>query len=94
MLISGTGGENRAGSQSGFVVLRWEPGNPKRIGYSLRVIDTDVNVFNEADGIMKQEAQEEQPQYEKDEHVIHKFFVESNWLKQIFYTIKNFLGLD
>jgi 3',5'-cyclic AMP phosphodiesterase CpdA len=47
MLISGTGGENRGPGKSGFVVLTWWPSNPKRIGYRLRVVDTQPNVFSE-----------------------------------------------
>ncbi len=47
MLISGTGGENRGPGKSGFVVLTWSPGNPKRIGYRLQEVDTQVNVFSE-----------------------------------------------
>jgi 3',5'-cyclic AMP phosphodiesterase CpdA len=47
LLISGTGGEVLGDGRAGFVVLRWEPKNPKRIGYYFRHIDTEVNVYNE-----------------------------------------------
>lgn len=92
MLISGTGGENRAGTQSGFIVLRWEPGNPKRIGYSLKVIDTEVNVYNESEGIMKQEAFEDAPLYEKHEPYIERQSVEPNWFIRIFAKIRDLLS--
>jgi predicted phosphodiesterase len=44
MLISGTGGELRGDGPVGYIVLRWDPLNPKRIGYTLRKIDVDVNI--------------------------------------------------
>ncbi len=78
MLISGAGGENRSGGRSGFVVLRWEPHNPKRIGYSLRYIDTEVNVFDESQPETEQERQEEVVS-EQDEHIIYKDRVEPWW---------------
>jgi hypothetical protein len=71
MLISGTGGENRGDGKSGYIVLTWNPENPKRIGYRLRYVDTEVNVFNEAI------PQEQQVHSEWDD-LIHKTKLEDN----------------
>ena len=46
LLISGAGGEVSGGRRPGYIVLTWEPANPKRLGYLIREIDIDVNVFN------------------------------------------------
>lgn len=59
MLISGTGGENRGTGRSGFVVLTWDPSNSKRVGYHLKYVDTQVNVFN--DTLTPQEEAERHP---------------------------------
>lgn len=76
MLISGTGGGNRGDGASGYVVLRWEPSNPKKIGYSLRNVDTIVNVFD-ASGVQKQEASLDW------EEAIEKNRVEDPWYHRI-----------
>ncbi len=82
MLISGTGGENRGVGKSGFITMKWSPANPKRIGYNLRVVDLQPNVFNEAD-----------PQQQEEHHewkdAIDKSRVESNWIQK-FLSIFNF----
>ena len=82
MLISGTGGENRGEGVSGYVVLRWDPSNPKRVGYSLRHVDTLVNVFNE-------------PQMQEDphdhwDHQIRKVRVEAPWYEELGNYLKSY----
>lgn len=72
LLISGTGGENLNDTQAGYVVLTWQPSNPKRIGYSLRKLDTDVVIVDESP-IQEQEAEDEV------EYLINKRWVEAPW---------------
>lgn len=88
MLISGTGGENRAGTRSGFVVLRWQPSNPKRIGYTLRYIETEPNVFSET-------VPQEQQVFDDDngEYVINKSRVGSSWFSRFAKSLLDKIGL-
>lgn len=83
VLISGTGGENLGDGRPGFVVLRWEPSNPKRIGYSLRYVDTQVNVVNEAE----MQGQEEKHEDESD-HIIRKNRVNKSWMSNFLNQFK------
>lgn len=84
MLISGTGGEILGGGRPGFVILRWEPHNPKRVGYSFRYIDVDVNVFaDEPADPVKQEQSDEEP-----EDIINKQGVEEPWFYKTMDKIK------
>lgn len=78
LLISGTGGEILGGGRPGYVILRWEPQNPKRIGYSLKYVDTEVNVFNET---------QEQVEGEESEYIINKNKVEANLLMRMFRSL-------
>jgi predicted phosphodiesterase len=81
LLISGTGGEVLGDGKPGFIVLRWEPSNPKRIGYSLREVDTQVSVINED----IQQQQEPRPEDVEGEHIIHKDKVEEKtWYERLF----------
>lgn len=82
MLISGTGGEVLGDGRAGYIVLRWEPQNPKRIGYSLRYVDTQVNVVDDS-GIEAQTAKHE----DQEDDIIRKSRVEkggwfSNFMNQ------------
>lgn len=84
MLITGTGGENLNDTQAGYVVLTWQPSNPKRIGYSLRRLDTEVVLVDESTGAQEQEAHDE------IEYFINKRWVEAPWWARIL----SLLGLD
>lgn len=82
MLISGTGGENRGDGASGYIVLRWDPSNPKRVGYSLRKVDTITNVYND-------------PQLQEDpddhwDHQIRKSRVENPWYEELGIYLKSY----
>lgn len=80
MLISGTGGENRGDGKSGYIVLTWNPGNPKRIGYRFRYVDTEVNVFNE-DTPQEQETHTEWDDFIPKTKLVDNIFVRFwNWL--------------
>lgn len=83
LLISGTGGEVLGDGRPGYIVLRWEPSNPKRIGYSLRYVDTQVNVIDES----QIQAQTEKHEDEQD-HIISKKRVESSWLSNFLNQFK------
>lgn len=72
MLISGAGGETRDGNRAGYIVLTWVPSNPKRIGYSIRYVETQTNVVD--DDVQKQEAEVET----EAEHIIPKRRVEDS----------------
>lgn len=69
LLISGTGGEVLGNEKPGYIVLRWEPSNPKRIGYRLREVDMDVSIVQE------QEFEETRPE-EEVSHIIDRDHVE------------------
>lgn len=82
MLLSGTGGENRGTGKSGFVVLNWEPSNPKRIGYRLVQVDTEVNVFSDN---LIQEQQVDYPEEINKTHLRENSFkIIWNWFKSLF----------
>jgi tartrate-resistant acid phosphatase type 5 len=76
MLISGTGGENRGTGPSGYVILTWNPTNPKRIGYRLKEVDTQVYVYDES-------TPEEQEEKEHWDDNIQKSRLEENILMKI-----------
>lgn len=44
MLISGAGGELHGGGRPGYIVLTWEPSNPKKLGYYIQYFDSEVTV--------------------------------------------------
>lgn len=79
LLISGTGGEVTEG-KPGYIVLSWNPKNPRAIGYTLREIDIAPNVY---------EAQEEvdlgyAPMIKRsyvEENILTRFW---HWIKKIF----------
>lgn len=73
MLISGAGGEVRGKDKPGFVVLNWQPGNPRRLGYVIKHVDVTPGVF---DDTQYEEAEGEA------EHVINKTHVEDNVLSR------------
>lgn len=64
MLVSGAGGETRAGNQPGYIVLNWQPDNPKRVGYQIRYIDTETTVVDETFAEGRQEEQYEEVESE------------------------------
>lgn len=78
MLISGTGGENRGTGKSGYIVLSWNPANPKRISYRLKEIDTAPYVYDEN---LPEEQQEDWdhiiPKTNLGENIFQKFI---DWL--------------
>lgn len=75
LLISGAGGEVSGGRRPGYIVLTWEPSNPNRLGYLIREIDVDVNVYN---------AQMQEEQAVPDHTpVIKRDFVEPGWLMRL-----------
>jgi hypothetical protein len=76
MLISGAGGDNRGNGPSGFVVLRWSSANPKRLGYQLRTVDIQPNVF---DMQIKQEMEE----IDTWDEIIDRSRVEKSWIKKV-----------
>lgn len=84
LLISGTGGEVLGGGKPGYIVLTWEPHNPKKIGYHLKQIDTVPSVEDET----MLQAQEEK---EEPEWIIRKDRVEPPLLKRIWNKIRNLL---
>ncbi|MBA2405097.1 MAG: hypothetical protein H0V66_10035 [Bdellovibrionales bacterium] len=84
MLISGAGGEVRGDNKPGYLVLNWQPGNPKRIGYNLKYIDTTLNVVDDSESVQMQE-EDVGP-----ESVIAKRFVENNWFRSLWLKIKSF----
>jgi predicted phosphodiesterase len=84
LLISGTGGENLSDSRAGYVVLTWQPSNPKRVGYTLRRLDTEVVVDDESSTIQEQEADD------VVEYMINKRWVEAPWWARIL----SLLGID
>lgn len=82
LLISGAGGEASGNGKPGYLILTWEPKNPKRLGYYFREVDIDVNVYN----AQMQEA------YEPEGHVdpiITRNFVEMNWFRKLWLKIKS-----
>lgn len=85
LLISGTGGEILGGGNPGYVILRWEPQNPKRIGYSFRQIDTEVNVYSDDLGAVQE--QEADSEYE---HTINKTKVEAGLISRMINSLKAF----
>lgn len=87
MLISGAGGETRAGNPAGFIVLNWQPKNPKRIGYQIRYIDTETIIVDE--GIAG--ARQEEEAYDILGEFVGRGYVEEsfirrtlNWLGSLF----------
>lgn len=78
LLISGTGGEVLGDGRAGYIVLRWEPHNPKRIGYSFRYVDTQLNVVDET-GEIQPQAQEVHFEDEEDEWVDKSQVEARNW---------------
>lgn len=89
LLISGTGGEVLGDGRAGYIVLRWEPQNPKRIGYGLRYVDTVVSVYDENATEMTPQQQVEE---EESEYIINKKSVDKSWFNQLLETIKIFLS--
>lgn len=82
LLISGTGGEVLGNEKPGYIVLRWEPSNPKRIGYRLREVDMEVSIVQE------QELEEQRPE-EEVSHIIERDYVEKkSWLTRF---LNNFI---
>ncbi|MFP5385858.1 MAG: metallophosphoesterase [Bacteriovoracia bacterium] len=79
LLISGTGGEVSGDGKPGYIVLTWEPKNPKRLGYFLREIDIDVNVY---------QAQQEPPE-QGYAPPIERSYVETNWFRTLWLKIKD-----
>lgn len=73
LLVTGTGGENLNDSQAGYVVLTWQPSNPKRIGYALRRLDTETVMVDESTTRQEQVAEDEV------EHYVNKLWVEAPW---------------
>jgi calcineurin-like phosphoesterase family protein len=88
LLISGTGGEILGGGTPGYIVLRWEHQNPKRVGYSFRYVDTDVNIINDSLDPPPQEQQEE----EESEYLIKKVKVGPGFFKKIIRILKKISG--
>lgn len=82
MLISGAGGETRAGNRAGFVVMRWQPGNPKHLGYAIKYVDTITNVVDES--IQQQEATEG-----PEEEIVPRKTVEDSPFKAVKDFIKS-----
>lgn len=93
LLISGAGGEVLGGGRGGYVVLRWEPQNPKRIGYSLRYVDTEVNVYGEDSESPIQQEESERIEDVESEYIINKDNVEHFRFKEIFNKLKNYFKL-
>jgi predicted phosphodiesterase len=82
MLISGAGGEVRAENKPGYIVLNWEPGNPKKISYALKFIDVETLVVQE----------QRDPDYSHQaEHIIHKHQVEPGYWERLWTKITNAL---
>lgn len=81
LLISGSGGEVSGGRKPGYIVLTWEPSNPKRLGYILREIDVEPNVY-------KAEMQEETP--EVNTPIIERSYVAANWFTKLWLKVKSF----
>lgn len=77
MLISGTGGENRGDGQSGYVVLRWDPANPKRIGFSMRKVDVSPTIVDDS-------VAQKQEEHEEWDDRINKTRVEEPWYRRLF----------
>jgi hypothetical protein len=86
MLISGTGGETKGHGRAGFYVLTWRPSSPKRIGYRLQAVDTEVSVYDEA----LQQQQEPPIDMHPYDEVIPRSRVEDPW----YVPILRFFGRD
>jgi predicted phosphodiesterase len=80
LLISGTGGEILGGGTPGYVVLNWEHQNPKRIGYSLRYVDVDVNIINDPLDPLPQKQQERE---DPKEYLINKTKVQLSFYDKV-----------
>lgn len=87
MLISGTGGENRGTGKSGYIVLSWEPGNPKRIGYRLQEVDTQVNVYSDP-------SIQAQHEHIEDDEAIGKIRLEGNGIQAFWNWLRKFLKIS
>lgn len=85
MLISGAGGETRAGNPAGFIVLNWQPKNPKRIGYQIRYIDTETTIVDETFVNDRQEQEEGYSEIVPKKHVELNIFMRFwTWMQDMF----------
>jgi len=84
LLISGTGGENLDDTKPGYVVITWQPSNPKRVGYTLRRLDPEVVIEDITPAPQEQQAEDEL------EYFINKRWVEAPWWARIL----SLLGID
>lgn len=89
MLISGAGGETRAGNRAGYIVLNWNRTNPKRIGYALKYIDTETNVVDDSASLIQAQEEKKEPEY-----IIRKHRVESNFIERYWERLKAYVQGD
>ncbi|HXH74820.1 MAG TPA: metallophosphoesterase [Bacteriovoracaceae bacterium] len=81
MLTSGAGGQVRGDNKPGYIVLNWQPSNPKRVGYVIKYIDVVPTIVDESI--------ERQEDHLEPEHIINKYVVESGIFNNIWKIIKS-----
>lgn len=86
MLISGAGGETRAENRAGYIVLNWQPDNPKRIGYQMKYVDTEVNVVDDSGTIEREE------EHIKHDENVYKDAVERNFFQDLWDRVTGFFS--
>ena len=87
MLISGAGGETKDGNPAGYIVLIWQPSNPKRLGYQLKFIDTETNIIDES----LTGAKQEQEEHTLADEVIQRTKVEAGFFIKLWNLVKSWL---
>ncbi len=87
MLISGAGGETRAENRAGYIVLNWQPDNPKRIGYQMKYVDTEVNIVDDSGTIEREEET-----LEHDETVYKNAVEKRNFFQNLWDRVTGFFS--
>jgi 3',5'-cyclic AMP phosphodiesterase CpdA len=85
MLISGAGGETRAGNRAGYIILNWQPSNPKRIGYQIKYLDTQTVVADES----STDGRQEEVEHGSKDEIIRRSYVEAGFFNKLWSEIKN-----
>jgi hypothetical protein len=83
MLVSGAGAEAQGPTLPGYVVLKWNPSNPKSIGY--RIEHVNLEIVDAGETPQEQQDHHEMHAYEK---LIPKTRVEETWYTKIWDMIK------
>lgn len=84
MLTSGAGGEVRSNNRPGYIVLNWQPDNPKRVSYNIKYVDVEPTVVDETSDA---QMQEENPY----DHIIRRHAVEGGAVLNLWGKIKAFI---